>query len=74
MADIKNLGDREGGAIIAGKFLSSFTASPFIHLDIAGPGMLKKDDSYRTKEGPGTGVRLLSAFARELTDNLLKQK
>ena len=74
VADIKNLGDREGGAIIAGKFLSSFTASPFIHLDIAGPGMLKKDDSYRTKEGPGTGVRLLSAFARELTDNLLKQK
>lgn len=74
VADIQNIGDREGGAIVAGKFVSSFTTYPFIHIDIAGPGMLKKDDQYRTKEGPGTGVRLLSAFARSLANNILKQK
>ena len=64
IADIKNLGTREGGAIIAGKFLASFTTAPFIHIDIAGPAMLKKDDGYRLKEGPGTGVRLLAEFIK----------
>jgi len=74
IADIKNLGGREGGAIIAGKFLASFTDKPFIHLDIAGPAMLKKNDHYRIKEGPGTGVRLISAFARRLISGDLNQK
>ncbi|HNX66801.1 MAG TPA: peptidase M17, partial [Bacteroidales bacterium] len=74
VADIQNIGEREGGAIIAGRFISSFTSYPFIHIDIAGTGMLKKDDQYRTKEGPGTGVRLLSAFARNLANNLKTQK
>ncbi len=37
VADIKNLGGREGGAITAGKFLSHFVKAPWIHLDIAGP-------------------------------------
>jgi|WetSurMetagenome_2_1015567.scaffolds.fasta_scaffold08858_4 leucyl aminopeptidase len=74
VADIQNVGDREGGAIVAGRFVASFTASPFIHLDIAGTGMLKKDDHYRTKEGPGTGVRLLAAFARSLINNMIIQK
>lgn len=70
IADIKNLGGREGGAIIGGKFLASFTDAPFIHLDIAGPAMLKKNDHYRLKEGPGTGVRLLAAFARRLASGI----
>jgi len=66
IADIKNIGGREAGAITAGKFLESFTKFPFIHLDIAGTAALKKDDYYRTREGTGSGVRLLSAFLKKL--------
>jgi leucyl aminopeptidase len=67
IADIKNIGGREAGAITAGKFLESFTKYPLIHLDIAGTGVLKKDDSYRLKEGPGSGLRLLATFLRRLS-------
>jgi leucyl aminopeptidase len=66
IADIKNIGGREAGAIIAGKFLERFTEYPLIHLDIAGTGMLKKDDFYRSKEGPGSGLRLLATFIKKL--------
>ena len=64
VADINNIGIREGGAIIAGKFLEKFAESPLIHLDIAGTEMLKKDDYYRTKNGTGSGLRLLSVFLK----------
>ncbi|MGD0582330.1 MAG: leucyl aminopeptidase family protein [Bacteroidales bacterium] len=66
IADIKNVGGREAGAIIAGKFLESFAEFPLIHLDIAGTGILKKDDFYRIKEGPGSGLRLLATFIKKL--------
>ncbi len=52
IADVKNVGGREAGAITAGKFLERFTDYPFIHLDIAGTGLLKDDDHYRLKEAP----------------------
>jgi leucyl aminopeptidase len=67
IADIKNIGGREAGAITAGKFLESFAESPMIHLDIAGTGLLKKDDFYRIKEGPGSGLRLLATFLKRLS-------
>jgi leucyl aminopeptidase len=67
IADLKNVGGREAGAITAGKFLENFTKFPFIHMDIAGTGSLKKDDYYRLKDGPGSGLRLLSAFLKKLT-------
>jgi leucyl aminopeptidase len=38
-----------------------------IHLDIAGTGILKKDDHYRIKEGPASGLRLLATFLRDLS-------
>jgi len=59
IADIKNLGGREAGAITAGKFLAHFTDYPWIHLDIAGPSFLHSRSSYRGKNGTGVGVRLL---------------
>jgi leucyl aminopeptidase len=68
IADIKNVGGREAGAITAGKFLESFSESPLIHIDIAGTGLLKKDDFYRIKEGPGSGMRLLSVFVKRLAE------
>jgi leucyl aminopeptidase len=67
IADIKNVGGREAGAITAGKFLESFTRSQMMHLDIAGTGLLKKDDFYRIKEGPGSGLRLLATFLKKLS-------
>jgi leucyl aminopeptidase len=72
IADIKNTGGREAGAITAGKFLENFAEYPLIHLDIAGPGSLKKDDFYRLKDGPGTGLRLLSAFLKKYAEGLKK--
>lgn len=69
MADIKNVGGREAGAITAGKFLEKFAEYPMIHMDIAGPGSLKKDDFYRLKDGPGSGLRLLSTFLKRLADS-----
>jgi leucyl aminopeptidase len=68
IADIRNVGGREAGAIIAGKFLEHFAEYPLIHLDIAGTEMLKKDDYYRLKNGPASGLRLLSTFLRKLAD------
>lgn len=64
IADIKNLGIREAGAITAGKFLSHFVEAPWIHLDIAGPAYVKKPDSYRGSGGTGVGVRMLYEFLK----------
>ena len=66
IADIKNLGSDQGGAITAGKFLARFTTRPFIHLDIAGTAFLTKRDAYRTKGGTGVGVRLFTEFMQRL--------
>ncbi len=59
IADVKNIGGREGGAITAGKFLERFTDYPWIHLDIAGVAFLDAPHNYRPKGGTGSGVRLL---------------
>ncbi len=66
IADIKNLGGREAGAITAGKFLSKFTNFPWIHLDIAGPSFHTSENNYRGKGGSGVGVRLLYSFFKEI--------
>jgi len=66
IADLKNIGGREAGAITAGKFLERFAEYPLIHLDIAGTDMLKKDNYYRIKNGSGSGLRLLSAFLKRV--------
>ncbi len=67
IADIKNIGGREGGAITAGKFLSNFIQYPWIHMDIAGPAFLLKESSYRGKGGTGVGVRVLYQFFKSLS-------
>ena len=62
IADVKNIGGREGGAITAGKFLANFTDYPYIHLDIAGPAFITTNDGYLKKGATGVGVRLLFDF------------
>ena len=64
IADLKNIAEREAGAITAGKFLEKFTSYPLIHLDIAGPAFLKKANSYQGKGATAIGVRLLFDFIR----------
>jgi leucyl aminopeptidase len=66
IADRKNIGGQEAGAITAGKFLEHFTDYPWIHLDIAGPSWLFANDSYRGKGASGVGVRLLIEFIERL--------
>ena len=64
VADMNNLGTREGQASIAGKFLEHFTDYPWIHIDIAGPAFIGEEKAYRTKGGTGTGTRLLYHFIK----------
>jgi len=66
IADMKNIGSREAGAITAGKFLEHFVNYPWIHLDIAGPSFLNSADHYRTKGGTAYGVRLLIHFLKSM--------
>jgi leucyl aminopeptidase len=74
IADIRNVGGREAGAITAGKFLESFTKFPLIHLDIAGTGLLRKDDYYRLKHAPGSGLRLLATFLKQMAADYKRYK
>ena len=66
IADMKNIGGAEAGAITAGKFLEHFTDYPYIHLDIAGPAFLKSRAGYQVEGGTGIGVRLLFDFINNL--------
>tara|TARA_B100000315_G_scaffold256650_1_gene303082 strand:- start:1899 stop:3374 length:1476 start_codon:yes stop_codon:yes gene_type:complete len=67
IADIKNVGGHEGGAITAAYFLSKFVGkSPWAHIDIAGTAWNEKQKPYGPKGATGTGVRLLIEFLRRL--------
>lgn len=60
LADIKNIGGRAGGPILAGLFLKEFVGeTPWAHLDIAGPAFLQEAGPYLPKHASGFGVRLL---------------
>lgn len=67
-ADIKNVGDRSGGAITGALFIHEFVKEdiPWAHLDIAGPAFLEKPKGYYTSKGTGFGVRLLYDFLDNL--------
>jgi leucyl aminopeptidase len=68
VADYKNLGGKEAGAITAGKFLSKFTDYPWLHLDIAGPAYHDQTLNYRGTGASGVGVRLLYHFLKRMCD------
>lgn len=65
IADLKNIGGSVGGSATAGKFLEHFTDYPWIHLDIAGPAILKEEEPYKQKGASGVGVRLLYHFTKQ---------
>lgn len=62
IADIKNIGGKEAGAITAAKFLEHFIDYPWAHFDIAGSAFLTKHDNYRGSGATGVAVRLLFDF------------
>lgn len=64
-ADLVNSGGRAGGSLYAGLFLEHFAKdTPFVHLDIAGTGMLDKPHAFwGTKGASGWGVRLFAQIA-----------
>jgi leucyl aminopeptidase len=64
-ADMKNTGERFGGAISAAHFLHAFAKeTPWAHLDIAGPSHAQKERGYVAKGGTGFGIRTLVEFVR----------
>ena len=64
IADLKNMGGENAGSITAGLFLEDFVAGkPFGHLDICGPMMTDRDESWRSVGATAFGTRLLSEFA-----------
>ena len=66
IADVKNIGGRDGGSITAAQFLQRFTNGvPWAHLDIAGMAWSSKDADTVPKGGTGYGVRLLDRLVRD---------
>ncbi|PKN57655.1 MAG: leucyl aminopeptidase [Deltaproteobacteria bacterium HGW-Deltaproteobacteria-14] len=60
IADMKNVGERWGGALTAGIFLSEFVGDvTWAHLDIAGPAYTEKPEPSVAKGGTGFGVLTL---------------
>lgn len=65
IADMKNSGERWGGAINAAVFLKEFVGdTPWVHLDIAGPSQSPKERGYQGKGATGFGVRTLVELVR----------
>lgn len=66
VADMKNIGPREGGSSTAAAFIGKFIkeGQSWAHLDIAGTAWNKKDKPTCPKGGAGYGVRLLDEFVR----------
>jgi leucyl aminopeptidase len=64
IADVKNTGNRYGGAITAALFLAEFVANtPWVHIDIAGTAYLMEESRYIIKGATGVGVRTLVELA-----------
>ena len=64
IADMKNVGPREGGSITAAQFIQRFVDEgvKWAHLDIAGMVWADKPDTTYDKGATGFGVRLLDQF------------
>jgi len=63
VADLKNIGGAEAGAITAGYFLKEFAGdTPWVHLDIAGVAWMEKEKMGYLPGPTGVPVRLLVRF------------
>ncbi len=69
IADLANIGDRNGGMLTAALFLAEFVppGTPWTHLDIAGPAFNEGDThDYTPKGATGFGVRTLVQVLQDL--------
>jgi len=63
LADVKNVGDRWGGAITAALFLAEFVDDiPWVHLDIAGPAFRERPGDLGPRGATGVPVRTLVRY------------
>jgi leucyl aminopeptidase len=63
IADMRNTGDRYGGALTAGLFLKEFVGdTPWVHVDIAGPAAADKESGHVAKGGTGFGVATIVEY------------
>ena len=67
IADMMNVGGRDGGAITAAQFLARFVKPgvPWVHLDIAGTALMKADTTLAPKGATGWGVMALNRLIAE---------
>ena len=67
IADMKNTGERWGGALTAGLFLREFVGeTPWVHVDIAGPSTADKETGDVSKGGTGFPVATIVEYLRRL--------
>jgi leucyl aminopeptidase len=70
IADMKNIGGRDGGAITAAQLLQRFVGKiPWAHLDIAGTGMGSPQTDINKSWASGFGVRLLDRLVADYYEN-----
>ncbi len=71
VADLANIGERNGGMMTAAAFLREFVPEgvPWAHIDIAGPAFVEGSPwAYNGKGATGFGVRTLVAVAERMAD------
>lgn len=63
IADMRNTGERWGGAITAGLFLRHFAKdTPWVHVDIAGPASANRENGAVPKGGTGFAVATILEY------------
>ncbi len=70
IADIKNVGPREGGSITAAQFLQRFVENGvrWAHIDMAGKAWSDKPGNTYDKGATGFGVRLLDEYVADVIE------
>jgi leucyl aminopeptidase len=74
IADIQNIGDRNGGMLVAGLFLKEFVPEgrKWAHIDIAGPAFNEGEPyGYTPKGGTGAAVRTLVQLAEDAANGVV---
>ncbi len=71
LADMKNVGGRDAGAITAAQFIQRFIKKdmPWIHIDIAGAAHTKSESPFAPAGATGWGVMSLNRLVSEKFEN-----
>ena len=71
IADMKNVGPREGGSITAAQFIQRFIENgvKWAHVDMAGKAWADKAGATYEKGATGFGVRLLDQYVADVLES-----